>query len=204
MKILIFGATGGTGRAMVEQALEQGHQVTAFVRNPSKLAIKDAKLSVIQGDAMNPSQVEEAVKGQDAVISALGVSRGAPLDICSRGTKNIIEAMKKHSISRLVVESAYGTRETRKGFYAKSLWIMIRDRIQDKELMEKLIEESGLDWIISRPVWLTSGPKRGNYRHGINLSVKFWPTVSRADVADFMIKQLQDKTYLHKMPIVTY
>jgi putative NADH-flavin reductase len=187
---------------MVEQTLALGHEVTAFARNPSKLTIKDAKLSVIQGDAMNPKQVEEAVKGQDAVISALGVSRGAPLDICSKGTKNIIEAMKKHSISRLIVESAYGTGETRKGFYAKSLWIMSKDRIKDKELLEKLIEESTLDWTIARPVWLTNGPKTGKYRHGINLSMKFWPTVSRADVADFMLKQLQDKTYLKKMPEV--
>ena len=153
---------------------------------------------------MNPLDVEAAVKGQDAVVSALGVSGRAPITICSEGTKNIISAMKDDGVKRLIVESAYGTGDTRRGFYGNATWMLIASRIKDKELMEKTVAECGLDWIIARPVYLTNGPRTGSYRVGLDLSVSLWPKISRADVADFMLKQLSDNTYLHKMPTISY
>ena len=204
MNVAIFGATGGTGLEAVMQSLEQGHRVTAFVRDSAKLTIQNEELRVVRGDAMNPTDVEEAVKGQDAVISALGVSRRAPLTICSEGTKNIIAAMKKDNIKRIIVESAYGAGDTRKGFYGNAVWMLIASRIRDKELMEKTLGESGLDWAISRPVYLTNGPWTGVYRVGFELHVGIWPKISRADVADFMLKQLADNTYIRRAPIITY
>jgi len=188
MNIAVFGATGGTGREVVTQALEQGHRVTAFVRTPSKLGVQNAALHVVQGDAMNPSAVEETVKGQDAVISALGVSRGAPLTICSQGTMNIISAMKYANVRRLVVESAYGTGETKRGLYGNGVWMLIPSRIKDKGVMEKIVSETPLDWVISRPVRLTNGPRTGVYRSGFAISVGLFPKISRADTAEFMLK----------------
>ena len=204
MRITVFGSTGGSGLEVVAQALQQSHNVTAFARTPSKLTIRNAQLRVVQGNAMNPSDVEAAVKGQDAVVSALGVSGHSPITICSEGMKNIISAMKNNGVKRLIVESAYGAGDTRKGFYGNATGILIASRIKDKELMEKTVAESGLDWIIARPVYLTNGPRTGSYRVGLDLSVSLWPKISRADVADFMLKQLSDNTYLHKMPTISH
>jgi len=203
MRITVFGSTGGSGLEIVGQALQQGHRVTAFARTPSKLVMRNAELGVVRGDAMNPLDVEAAVKGQDAVASALGVSGRAPLTICSEGTKNIISAMKDDGVKRLIVESAYGTGDTRRGFYGNATWMLIASRIKDKELMEKAVQESGLDWVIARPVYLTNGPRTGAYRVGFNLPIGIWPKISRADVADFMLKQLADDTYLHRLPTIT-
>jgi putative NADH-flavin reductase len=204
MKIVIFGATGGTGKALVGQALAQGHEVTALVRNPTKLTTKHKKLSIVQGDVFHPEQAEKAIAGNDAVLSALGVSRGAQPTVCSEGTRNIISAMKKHGVKRLVIESAYGAGDTRKGFYGRLLWIIIRARIADKERMEQLTQNSNLDWVIVRPVALTNGPRTGKYRVGSDLPVSLWPTISRADTADWMLTQATDNTYVHKILTIAY
>jgi putative NADH-flavin reductase len=204
LNILVFGATGGTGLELVKQGLHQGHRMTAFVRNPSRLQVRHAALSIIQGDVMNRSQVEVAVKDQDAVISSIGVTRRTPITVCSEGTKNIIAAMKAYHINRLIVESAYAAGNTRKGFYGNLLWILIRGRIQDKEVMENAVEQSGLDWIIARPVWLTNGPLTGAYRVGFDIPVSIMPKISRADVADWMLKQVTENKFVHTAPTITY
>jgi putative NADH-flavin reductase len=204
LKVVVFGATGGTGLEVVKQGLEQGQRVTAFVRDPSKLPIQHAALLIMPGDAMNPSQVEEAIREKDAVISALGVTRQTPLNLCSQGTKNILTAMRKNGVKRIIIESAYGAGDTKKGFYGRTTQILIASRIRDKELMEKTVEESGLDWVISRPVRLTNGPRTGAYRVGVNLPVNALPTISRADVAEWMLKQLSDNAFLHTTTTITY
>ncbi|MEJ2182393.1 MAG: SDR family oxidoreductase [Nitrospirota bacterium] len=204
MNIAVFGASGRTGRHLLKQGLERGHAVTAFVRNPARLRIAHDNLSVVQGDVLHPAEVEAAVKGRDAVLSALGLSKGSPKTICADGTGNIISAMKRHGVKRLVVQSAFGAGETRKrGLYARLLWILIAPRMKDKEAMEAAVRESGLQWVIVRPVRLTDGPETGSYRTGTRLKPGPFPKVSRADVADFMLRQMQSDEFLRQAPTIT-
>lgn len=210
MKILIIGATGGTGRVIVEQALENRHAVTAFVRNPAKMSIAHEQLTVVKGNVLDYDSVDHTVQGHDAVVSALGHKQFFLKNtIMSDGIKNIIHAMDKHAVKRLIFESSLGVGDSkgRLGLYYTLFVIpfIIFFYYRDKELAERHITGSNLDWTIIRPGQLTNGKKRGVYREGIN--VGNWITsvrISRADVADFMLKQLTDKSYLRKTPGIAY
>ncbi len=210
MKLLIIGATGGTGRALVEQALEQGHVVTAFARNPTRIRITHERLTVAKGDVLDYNSVDSAVRDKDAVLSALGHKRWfIKTSILSNGTRNIIRAMEKHGVKRLVCETSLGVADSRGklGLYYTLFVIPFITffYFKDKERQERYIKESNLDWIIVRPGQLTNGPQRGAYRHGPNVGSKLWTVrISRADVADFMLKQLTDDSYLRKTPGVAY
>jgi putative NADH-flavin reductase len=171
MNMLIIGATGGTGRALVEQALAQGHAVTALVRNPARVRMTHVRLTVMKGDVLEYDSVDRAVQGKDAVISALGHKQWfIKTTILSRGTKNIVSAMKKHGAKRLICETALGIGDTkgRLGLYYTLFVIpfIIYFYFRDKERQEQLIRESMLDWVIVRPGQLTNGRKRGAYRAG--------------------------------------
>ncbi len=207
MKIAIFGATGGTGQALVKQALEKGHRVTVLVRNPEKVEIKHANLLIVKGDVLDAVSVEKAVAGHDAVLVALGVKPPSKAKVVGPGTKNIIEAMKKHGIKRLIVESAMFMDDTvRKNSFLISLLTktFMKGIYADKLVQEVAVRESGLEWVIVRPVGLANGPKTEIYRFGEGLKLKgLFPMVSRADVADFMLKQLSSNTNLNKAVLVT-
>ena len=206
MNILIVGATGGTGRELVKQALAQGHDVTAFVRRPAKVKLKHQRLSVIKGNVLDYASVESAMRGIDAVISALGHKRWIiPTKIVSEGTKNVITAMKKQGVRRMVCETSLGVGNSwgRLGLFYTLFIIpfIIFFYFLDKGRQERFVMESGLDWIIVRPGRLTRGRKRGNYRHGPDVGSRIWTvSISRADVADFMLQQLTDNTYLRQTP----
>lgn len=206
LRVLIVGATGGTGRELVAQALERGHQVTAFVRNPARLGIRHERLTVAQGNVLDYGSLEAAVQGQEAVLSALGHKRWFyPNRILSTGSRNLIRAMTKHRVRRLVCETALGIGDSRgrAGLYY-TLFVapfILPFYFRDKERQEAYIRASTLDWVIVRPGMLTNGPRRGVYRHGPG--VGHWLRscwVSRADVADFMLRQLTDDTYLRSTP----
>ncbi|MBX2991270.1 MAG: SDR family oxidoreductase [Bacteroidetes bacterium] len=208
MNLLIVGATGGTGRELVKQALAQGHKVTAFVRNPADLKITHNNLTIAEGDVLDYVSVEKAVRGNDAVLSALGHKRWfVRTTILSEGTKNIITAMEKHGVKRFVCETTLGIGDTRGklGLYYTLFVIpvIVFFYFRDKETQERYIKESTLDWIIVRPGQLTNVKKLGKYRHGMNIGSWFRTvSISRADVADFMLKQVTDNTYLRKTPAV--
>jgi putative NADH-flavin reductase len=210
MNILIIGATGGTGRALVEQALAQGHAVTALVRNPARIRMTHERLTVMKGDVLEYDSVDRAVQGKEAVISALGHKQWfIKTTILSRGTKNIVSAMKKHGVKRFICETALGIGDTkgRLGLYYTLFVIpvIIYFYFRDKERQEQLIRESMLDWVIVRPGQLTNGSKRGTYRTGNGIgSYILTVKISRADVADFMLRQLTDNTYLGQTPSVAY
>lgn len=210
MKILIIGATGGTGKAIVEQALEQGHAVTAFVRNPAKMTIKHKQLVVVNGNVLDYDSVDNAVQGHHTVVSALGHKHFFLKNtILSDGIKNIIRAMEKHKVKRLIFESSLGVGDSRGklGLYYTLFVIpfIIFFYYKDKELAERYIMESSLDWTIVRPGQLTNGKKRGVYREGLKVGNWFSSVrISRADVADFMLKQLTANSYLKKTPGVAY
>ncbi len=209
MRLLIIGSTGGTGRELVNQALEQGHEVTALARNPEKLNVKHRHLHTMKGDVTHLQCVEQAVGGQDAVLCALGTKVLRKNSIQSDGTRNIIRAMRHHCVQRLVLESSLDVGDSRGqlGFFFAHIIrpIFLRNIFADKEVQEKLVMESPLEWIIVRPAYLTNGPRVGKYRAGFSTtdrSIK--RKISRADTADFMIKQVEDNTYLRKTPGLSY
>ncbi|SFD23607.1 Putative NADH-flavin reductase [Chitinophaga sp. CF118] len=212
MKLIIFGATGGTGRHLIEQALKQGHEVTAFIRDAAKLQVQHPNLRVSLGDVMNYSTVEPAVKGHDAVLSALGSPANKIGTIRSAGTQHIIRAMEKNGVRRFVCQTSLGygdSRETlnRTPFYFKYFIVpfILKKGFADHALQEEYIRQSRLDWVIVRPGNLTDDAPTGKYRHGFPANDnKILVKVSRADVADFMLKQLSDNTYLHKTANISY
>jgi putative NADH-flavin reductase len=212
MKLIIFGATGGTGRLLVEQAIAQGHQVTAFVRNPSKITLKYPGLKVSTGDVMDASAVNLAVGGHDAVLSAIGSPANKIGIVRSQGTLNIINAMQQKGVKRLICQTSLGYGDSvktldRTPLYFKYLIVpfILKKGFADHALQEQYIKESNLDWVIIRPGNLTNGPFTGQYKHGFEatdptIKVK----VARADVAHFMLKQLTNNTYLHLTPGISY
>ena len=210
MRLLIIGATGGTGQQLVTQALDRGHQVTALARRPDRVEQRHERLNVVRGDVLDYASVEDAVRGQNAVFSALGHKRWiGPSHILSEGTRNVIRAMEKHGIRRLVCETSLGLGESwgRLGIYYTFFVIpfILPFYFWDKRRQESVIRASTLDWIIVRPGALTNGPKRGACRHGARIGSWLWTVrISRADVADFMLNQLSDDTYLRSTPGVCW
>src|SRR5438132_2319955 len=209
-RILIVGATGGTGRQLVAQALERGYVVTALVRNPAKLKVDHAQLRIIKGDVLDYASVEASMRGQDAVVSALGHKRFFyPTHIQSEGTRNILRAMETQRVSRLVCETALGIGDSagRMGlFYTLFIIpVVLHFYFWDKARQERLIAQSNVEWVIVRPGALTNGKKRGRYRHGREVGSFLWTVrISRADVADFMLNQLTSDTYLRAAPGVDW
>jgi putative NADH-flavin reductase len=213
MKIVIFGAAGSTGRVLVEQALEKGYEVTGFDRHTQALmTIQNPKLSIVQGDIFNADQVEAAIAGQDAVLCVLGVKPGVTIPVCSKGTENIIAAMQKVGVKRFICQSAFvvaaldGERREVSWILPLSLKLFpkVKSMFADKVIQEREVRQSDLDWIIVRPATLTDGPKTGNYKAGVPLSIGLNAKISRADVADFLLKQVVDDTYLHRVPRLRY
>lgn len=207
MKVAVFGATGSVGRLIVGQALEEGHTVTAFARDPAKLGVEHPNLRVVQGDAMDPAAVENAVRGQGAIVCALGA--GAKGGIRAEGTRNIVRAMEKTGVRRLVCQSSLGVGDSRENlnFFWKYIMfgMLLRQAYADHVAQEGHVMQSGLDWTIVRPGAFTDGPRTGAYRHGFAPDDKaITHKVSRADVAEFMLKQLTDRSYLHKTPALSY
>lgn len=214
MKLAIFGATGATGRRLVERAVAEGHEVTAFVRNPSRARGRHERLSVVVGDARDAARVEEAVAGREAVISVLGGGPSNPLHphrpgeaggISSVGTRHIVAAMEKHGVRRFVCQSAWGAGESgdlldAPGWVFMKLLVppFLRDEYADKNLMEEITRASGLDWVIVRPMLLTNGPWTGDYRAGEDLKPGRRPFVSRADVAEFLLRQTREDLFLRR------
>ncbi len=206
LRVVVIGATGGTGRQLVQQALDQGHQVTAFVRDPSKLQIEHENLRVVKGDVLDYASVESAMLGQSAVLCALGHKRFFyPNKIQSNGMGNILRAMKACDVPRLICETALGIGNSvgRLGlphtFFI--LPLILPFYMWDKLRQEELIIASDRDWVIVRPGVLTKGEARGACRHGPCIGSYLWPVkISRADVADFMLRQLTDDTYVGAAP----
>ena len=218
MKLLIIGGTGATGQQLIKQALEQGHHLTALVRNPAKLKITHSNLRIVKGNVLDYSSVEQAMVGQDAVLSALGHKRFfIYTTILSEGTKNIIRAMEKQQVKRFICITSLGINDSRfkLGLYHTLFVIpvIIFFYFMDKAKQEKLIRSSILDWTIVRPgqlmpgwiVNLFHGKKPGRYKHGNNVgNYILTKMISRADVAHFMLSQLNEETYLHKAPGIAY
>ena len=209
MKLVIFGASGRTGVQLVKQALDQGHDVTAFVRSTTSLEITHARLNKMAGDVLCSGDVETAVRGQDAILCALGAPPKDQTMLRKRGTESIIKAMDSTGVKRLISLSTLGFGETRDilPFFLKYFIfpIILKHATKDHAEQEALIKDSSLEWTIVRPGNLIEGNKTGIYKHGFSNNEKpLQLKISRADVADFMLKQLSDLNYLHKAPGISY
>ena len=210
MRILVIGGTRGTGREVVKQALERGHQVVALARKPSNVKIQDARLRVAEGDVMKPESLDAAMANVDAVVCALGHKRWlGPSNTLSEGTRNIIRAMERHGVKRLVVVTSLGVGDSfgRLGlvFTLFTMPVILPFYFFDKGRQERVVRESALEWVIVRPGQLINGHKRGRYRHGPRVGNYLWGAIiKRADVADFMLNQLGETPYLRQAPGVGY
>lgn len=203
MKIVVFGASGKTGILIVYQALNQGHEVTAFARQPSKVTIQHKNLRIVQGDILDPEKVQFAVDGQEAVLCALGVDKNKPGTLLSDGTRNILVAMEKAGVKRLICMSSAGILGNDSGFWFGKIFmpLFLRHIFEDKKRQAKVIEESRADWVIIRPTGLTDAPKTNTYK--INPGVPTSRSIPRADVADFMLKLLTEKKYDRTLPAIS-
>lgn len=197
--VLVFGASGATGREVVKQALDRGYSVAAFVRHPDKFDVKHPHLAVIVGDVTEYASVERAVAGRDAVVSALGAGnslRSHPA--LTDGIGNIIRAMDHAGVRRFVYLSMLGIGDSRKQLGLIDRYIVVplllRNVLTDHAKQEKLIVQSTLDWVIVRPPRLTNGPYTGRYQSGNDITKRtLLASISRADVADFIVNQLDGR-----------
>lgn len=205
--ILILGATGGTGQQVVSQALRQGHHVTAFVRTPERLTATSERLRVLTGTVDNSQALAAAVVGQDAVISTLGVGNSLKSSgLIARSAPAIVRALETQGVRRLIVMSAYGVGATWRDVPRLPRIVMrllSRDLYTDKAAGEEVFRRSDLDWTVVYPVTLTNGPETGRYQVGERLTLRGFPRVSRADVADFLLAQVGDNAYLRKGVLIS-
>jgi nucleoside-diphosphate-sugar epimerase len=208
-KVLVIGATGGTGRATIEALVKRGHRVTAFSRHAESLENSSDRVTLLNGDATNPDDVDRAVAGHDAVIITLGITENplrvrlfgaarTPLDVRSAGTRNVIAAMRKHDVSRLVVQSSYGVGETR----GRLRWVerlffslLLKPQIADTEVQELEVRDSGVDWVVAQPVHLTDEDRDNMPFASAVGEVREWK-ISRKGVARFLAMAAQGPDYV--------
>jgi putative NADH-flavin reductase len=209
VKIVVFGASGGTGIEIVRQGLAAGHEVTAFVRTPAKLNIENPKLTLFQGDVLDAAAVEQAVAGQEAVISALGPTRPAAPGMMETAARNIVAAMDKAGVRRLISTTGAGVRDPRDqpkliDHLMKGLLTLLAGSVlKDSAANVEIIRASDLDWTIVRYPRLLDGPRTGNYRVGY-VGQDSGSQLARADGADFVLKELAEGKYIGQMPVVSY
>jgi putative NADH-flavin reductase len=208
-KILVLGATGGTGQQVVAQALQRGHLVTAFCLSPERLTTRHDHLRAVTGSTTDESSaVADAVRGQDVVISALGVGRSfKPGGLITRSVPRILAAMEGEGVRRLIFISAFGIGPTRADapLVPRLMFHLLLSEIYaDKEAGEAVLRQSPLDWTIVYPARLTNGPRTGRYRVGEHLELRGMPSVSRADVADFLVQQAEGQTHVRRGVLVSY
>ena len=206
MKIAVFGASGGTGRELVQQALAAGHTVTAFVRDPGNLEIAHDQLRVVKGDVSDATAVAQAVAGQDAVLSALGPSK-PDFNAMTAGARNILAAMQRHGVKRLLTLTGAGVPDPndRPKLFNHVITFLLK-RISPGVLEDALrhvaqVRASDTDWTIVRVGRLNDGPRTGNVRVGwVGTGPK--PFISRADAASFMLQELEARGHVRQAPMI--
>lgn len=202
MRLTIFGATGGTGKHLLEQACDAGHEVTAVVRDPARLTYTHPELTVVTADVMDPAAIEPHIAGRDAVLSAIGsASAKQPTTVQTDSTTSILKAMNEVGVRRFLVVSNCGMVTEGDGPLTKHLvkpilWRILKNPWTDMLHMEEVIRASDLDWTIIRPPQLTDGPRTNRYRTAVNRNVRGGNRLSRADLADCVLRELpnQDST----------
>lgn len=206
MRLALFGATGRTGRLVVERALAAGHELIALARAPERLAPAE-RLTVVVGDATDPSAVAQTVDEADAIVSTLGHARGSPPDLLQTWARRCVQAMRKRGVRRVVVLTgaavrAPGDQPSLPHRAARALVRLLAPTVlRDSEEMVAILRSSGLDWTIVRAPRLTDGSLTGRWSAGPLRSGGFRAT--RADVAAFMVEEAAASRWLHQLPVVT-
>jgi len=213
MKIVLWGATGLTGREILFQALSAGYEVKAAVRKPEQIKVEHANLTIVLGDALNPQSVQEAVAGGEVVISALGTGSTLaqarkPTTVYSEGFANIVAAMRKHDIRRFIALVAVGTvpDPNEPLIHKQIIRRILKANYNDIRKAEKnvLANCDDLDWIGIRPMKLMNTPRTGKYRIAVNFLPPNGVEISRADVAEFMLKQMNTDEHLRSYVTIAY
>jgi len=209
-RIALFGATGQTGSIFLKKAIEKGYSINALARDPKKMPLDHQDLKIIQGDILNPKDVEETITGSDLVVSLFGHIKGSPEWLQTDGTRNIVKAMKSKGLEKIISLSGGGLPFPEKDepkFADKAIRFIMKIAVpkilNDAIEHHKVLDESGLKWIIIRGPRLTNDDPKGDYRVGwvgVNASTK----IARADLADFILTQVEDDQYVHQMPFVSY
>jgi uncharacterized protein YbjT (DUF2867 family) len=197
--ILVIGAAGKSGTPIVEQAIARGHNVTAFVRHPDKAAHLPQAATVVQGDGLDAAAVAKAVPGHDTVIITVGDARTF---VSGPTARNAVAAMKASGARRIILLSAYGIGDGAHGLHGFVLSKLLGKLNADKMASEAALEQSGLDWTAVRPPVLGEGPATGALKAGVDITINGFQTISRKDLAAFMLDQIERPDYVGKKPIV--
>lgn len=196
MNIIIFGASGKTGKIVVENALQQKYNVTAFVRDSSKLSISDKNLTIIEGDAANQEAVAKAIEGQNIVISCLGANNGlGKTTVLHEMTINIVAGMKTHHVQQIIYVASAGIDKEIPGLSGKLMMKMLGNVLKDHRNAVQVIKENIPHYTIVRPLGLNDQPFTGSYRETATGIPEKGRRISRADVADFIIRAITDSAY---------
>jgi putative NADH-flavin reductase len=207
MKVTVLAATGRTGTRLVQQGLEAGHEVTAFARHPSHLDIKHENLRVAQGDVQHLRDVEEAVRGRDAVVSGLGPTPSSAEDVMTTGATHVVQAMAQHGVERLVWLTGAGVvaEGDEPSLFRRAVGVLLDlfspAVYEDSKRAFEVIRDSDLAWTVVRVPRLKAGPPEGGYRP--TFKPPGFQAISRADVAEFMIDQLDDDRFVQRAPMLT-
>ena len=208
MRVLIIGASRGIGLETARQALEAGYGVRAFARSTVAILNSNSSLEIIRGDALNVEDVKTALVGVDVVIQTLGVGIGElfrPVHLFSEATEILVGAMKTQKVKRLICVTGFGAGDSRASISCLQrlpFQVVFGRAYDDKSLQEQLIKDSELDWTIARPGVLTSGRRTNHYKVLSEASQFRNGIISRANVADFLVRQIVDQTYIHKAPVL--
>ena len=213
MRIAVFGATGRTGKPFVEQALERGHEVVAFVRDATGLSSTirdDDRVRIVEGDAYTGEGIERAIAGNgdpvDAVVSVLAQTSEGPDDLLTEAGRHILAAMDQHGVSRFVTLVGAGVREEGESVTLGGkvmgvlLKLLARSVLEDARDQVELVRVSDTRWTVVRGPRLTEDAHTGEFRHGTDLSLGMRDTAARSNVAEFILDCLEDDLYVHEMP----
>jgi putative NADH-flavin reductase len=208
--VLIIGASRGTGLETVKAALRAGHSVRGLARSARRIPVEHPKLEKITGDALEMATVKRALTGVDVVIQSLGVPAGPeiilkPTQFFSKATRVLVTAMEEAQVKRLICVTGFGAGDSHGSgglLYSAAFHLLLGRLYDDKDVQEWIVRRSKVDWLIVRPVILTDGPKTNAYRAVIDPRDWTWGFISRADVADFLVKQIDDDAFLHKTPVL--
>jgi len=203
MKIAVFGASGRTGLLLTFQALNQGHEVTAYTRSPHKISITHKNIRIIEGELSDYNKIKETVSGQDVVMCTLGIEKNKPSTLLSDATRLILKAMEEAGVKRFICMSSAGVLGNDGGFWFGKIFIplFLKQVFEDKKRQLEVIRQSKAEWVVVRPVGLTDSPKTGRFQINEGLPTSW--KIPRNDVADFMLKLMTDKKYDFKLPAIS-
>lgn len=209
MKLLIIGASRGIGKVLLEEGLNEGHEVTVLARNPEAITTSHPSLKVIKGDVLDAASVSEALKDQEVVCSCIGTGiTFKPVHLFSNGAKNIVDAVQLNDTGKYIAVTGIGAGDSKGhgGFLYDSIFkpLLLKTIYEDKDREEQLIRESDVNWLIVRPAGLTNGPRTGRYRTLVDLTGITAKRISRRDVADFILKSLNGKEHSKQAVLLTY